>query len=224
MTSFSRLFRILALGAGVLACPTTMAFSPAFHEAQTQMAISRVPRRLQQVLRANLGELLWSLRGAPRGRIPSPEEVEEQFRKVLRLCAEDRATANIVRELGVLAHQVQLLGDPSCIQGITPLRDHFQTFADQMMPHLVLTDAPYWSLAGPPEPGSQLQAIARRKSERFALLDAHFDERTGKRLVVWDRLSVPFALLQLSYSQGVHDTANLWILVYRHAGTAWLDR
>lgn len=220
MRSLTRLSRLAGLG---LLCGALQAFSPAFHEAQTRMAITRVPNRLQQALRAHLPDLLAALRGTPRSQVPTPEDIDAQFRKILRLCEEQRATETIMREMGLLALQVQLLSDPSCLQGQSPLRDHFQGFADQMLPSLVFTEAPYWALAGTPEPLPQLRSMARLKTERLALLDAHFDERTGKRLVVWDRLSVPFALLQLGYNQGVHDTANIWIMVYRVTGASWLS-
>lgn len=217
--SFHRLARLgLMCAAGAVA----HAFSPSFHEAQTRMALSRVPDRLQLVLKAHLPELLSSIRSRPTGPVPTVEDIELQFKKVLLMHEERRPLELIVREMGALAHMVQMLGDPSCLQGLTPLRDHFEKFADQMLPHLVLTDARYWSLAGPPDPTPQLRVTARLKSERLSLLDAHFDERSGKRLVVWDRISVPFALLQLGYCQGVHDTANVWIMIYRVTGSSWI--
>ncbi len=223
MFPFSRLQRISSLGLLLAGSLGLQAFSPAFHEAQTRMALSRIPTRLQQVLKAHLPELLSSIRDVPRGKMATVEDIEAQFQKVLRLMEERRPVELIVREMGLLAHQVQLLADPSCLQGISPLREHFEKFADQMLPTLVFTDAPYWALAGPPDPGPQLRVSARVKTERLSLLDTHFDERTGKRLVVWDRLSVPFAILQLGYNQGVHDTANTWIMIYRVTGSSWMD-
>lgn len=223
MFPFSRLHRIFSLGLLLAGSLGLQAFSPAFHEAQTRMALSRVPTRLQRALKAHLPELLSSIRDVPRGRMATVEDIEAQFQKVLRLTEERRPIEVIVREMGRLAHQVQLLADPSCIQGISPLREHFEKYADQMLPTLMFTDAPYWALVGPPDPGPQLRASARVKTERLSLLDTLFDERTGKRLVVWDRLSVPFALLQLGYNQGVHGTANTWIMIYRVTGSSWLD-
>ena len=200
---------------------TLLAWSPRFHEAQTRMALSRVPTRMATLLRTHSEALLRGARGLPRDRFPTVEEVEVQFDLVLRLSRERRDFDLIARELGTLAHQVQLLTDPSCIQGVTPLRDHFEAYGDEMLPHLVLTAEPYWELSGVVDPRPRLLELARVKTERLALLDAHFDERSRKRLVVWDRLSVPFALLQLSYTSGVHATANLWIQLYRVAGNGW---
>jgi hypothetical protein len=37
----------------------------------------------------------------------------------------------------------------------------------------------------------------------------------------WDELSVPFAQLQLAYSNGVNATANLWIQLWRAVGDQW---
>ena len=37
----------------------------------------------------------------------------------------------------------------------------------------------------------------------------------------WDDLSVPFAQLQLAYSNGVNATANLWIQLWRAVGDQW---
>lgn len=223
MLSLHRLFRRLRLGSLCAACMGLCAYHPAFHEAQTRMALSRVPTRLQQLLRTHLTDVLGSMRGMPMGKIPTVEDVEAQFQKVLRMSQDRRPFELIAREMGILAYQVQLLSDPSCLQGTSPLRDHFAGFADQMLPSLVLTDAPYWALTGAPDPGPALRETARKKTERLSLLDTHFDERSGKRLVVWDRLSVPFALLQLGYNQGVHDTANIWIMLYRVTGASWLD-
>jgi len=59
------------------------------------------------------------------------------------------------------------------------------------------------------------------KQERNRRLREHFDEGTGKRLGPWDDLSLPFAQMQLAFSNGVHATANLWILVWRIAGDQW---
>lgn len=223
MSSFHRLSHRLRLGSLCVASLGLSAFQPAFHEAQTRMALSRVPTRLQQLLRTHLPDVLRSVRGMPMGKLPTVEDIEAQFLKVLLMSQERRPFELIAREMGLLAYQVQLLSDPSCLQGSTPLRDHFAAFADQMLPTLVLTDAPYWALAGAPEPGPRLRETARKKTERLALLDTHFDERSGKRLVVWDRLSVPYALLQLSYNQGVHDTANIWIMLYRVTGASWIN-
>jgi len=48
-----------------------------------------------------------------------------------------------------------------------------------------------------------------------------FDEPTGKRKGGWDELSVPFAQLQLSFSNGINGTANIWIQLWRAVGDQW---
>jgi len=42
-----------------------------------------------------------------------------------------------------------------------------------------------------------------------------------RRIVPRDDLSLPFAQVQLAFSNGVHATANLWILLWRSAGHQW---
>ncbi len=217
----SQAFRIPSILLLCLGLSPLGAWTPRFHEAQTRMALSRIPTRMATELRKHSEALLEGARGMPRDQIPTVEELDAQYQKVLQLSEERRAFSTIARELGVLAHMVQLLTDPSCLRGITSLRVEFESFAEQNLRNLVLTEEPYWAVTGPLDPLPRMKGLFQTKTERLAALDACYDERYRKRLVPWDELSVPFALLQLGYSQGVHATANLWILVYRAVGNSW---
>jgi hypothetical protein len=126
-----------------------------------------------------------------------------------------------VRELGTLAHQVQLLLDPSAIRGATPLRDTFEAYADQNLPRLILSREPFWAVTAPLDPRPPLLRWAKVKYERHQALTECYDEKNGRRVGQWDDLSVPFAQLQLAYSNGINATANLWIQLWRAVGDRW---
>jgi hypothetical protein len=172
-------------------------------------------------LRAYPQALLEGARGVANDQPPTVEEVEAQFRTVLRLSDERRRPEEIVRDLGVLAHQVQLLTDPSAMAGVSPLRESFEAYADGHQAHLLVTQEPYWAATGSLDPGPSLRQFMATKQERNRRLREHFDENTGQRLGPWDDLSLPFAQLQLAFSNGVNATANLWILVWRSTGDQW---
>ena len=57
--------------------------------------------------------------------------------------------------------------------------------------------------------------------DRHGLLMEHFDQERNVRVGAWDELSIPFAQLQLAFSEGTHATANLWILLWRAVGDRW---
>lgn len=204
-----------------MACGSLGAWSPRTHEAQTAKAIRLVPRRLATLLRAYPQALLEGARGVANDQPPTVEQVEAQFRTVLRLSEEHRRPEEIVRDLGVLAHQVQLLTDPSATEGLSPLREHFEAYADENLPHLLVTQEPYWAATGSLDPQPHLRRFLAIKLERNQRLRNHFDENAGRRIGPWDDLSLPFAQLQLAFSNGVHATANLWILAWRVAGDQW---
>lgn len=212
------LHRLLA--AALLALPLA-AFSPRFHDMQTRLAITLVPRGMASILRAHPEALSRGAQGSTHEQGPTVEEVEAQFHRVLRLSQEGRRTEEIVRELGILARMAQLLADPSTLRGGGQLRDTYQHFADEKIPRLVLTREPYWSLGENLDPRPQLAEVAKRKYQRNQTLDPFIDPLTGQRANAWDELSIPFAQLQLSFNEGVHTTANLWILAWRMAGSAW---
>ena len=209
---------ILAL---LLTASPLLAWSPRTHEVQTAKAMRLVPRRMAALLRANSQALLEGARGVANDQPPTVEQVEAQFRTLLRLSEEHRPPEDIVRDLGLLAHQVQLLTDPSAMEGVSPLRESFETYAEDHAAHLLVTQESFWAAKGDLDPGPALRQLWVVKQERHRRLRAHFDERTGKRIGPWDDLSLPFAQLQLAFSNGVNATANLWILVWRAAGDQW---
>lgn len=209
---------VLAL---LLACGTLGAWSPRVHEAQTAKAVRLLPRRMAALLRAHPQALLEGARGVGNGQPPTVEQIEAQIRTLLRLSEEHRRSEEIVRDLGVLAHQVQLLMDPSAMEGMSPLRESFEAYADEHFAHLLVTQEPYWAATGSLDPGPPLRRFLAVKQERNRRLREHFDEGTGRRIGPWDDLSLPFAHMQLAFSNGVHATANLWILVWRAAGDQW---
>jgi hypothetical protein len=197
------------------------AWSPKVHEAQTGKAIRLVPRRMALLLKAHPQALLEGARGVANDQPPSVEQVQAQFQTLLRISEEHRRPEEIVRGLGVLAHQVQLLVDPSALEGMSPLREHFEAYADEHLAHLLVTQEPYWAATGRLDPEPRLRQFMAVKQERNRRLREHFDEGTGRRLGAWDELSLPFAQAQLAFSNGVHATANLWILVWRAVGDQW---
>ena len=210
----------LVLGA-FLTCGALAAWSPRLHEAQTAKALRLIPRSMAALLRAHPQALLEGARGVANDQPPTVEMVEAQFRTVLRLSEERRRPEDIVRDLGVLAHQVQLLADPSAVTGISPLREAFEVYAEECLAHLLVTQEPYWAVTGALDPAPALRRLLVLKQSRHRRLQEHFDEGTAKRIGPWDDLSLPFAQLQLSFSSGVQATANLWILAWRAAGDRW---
>ncbi|HET8901323.1 MAG TPA: hypothetical protein VFM84_05220 [Holophagaceae bacterium] len=213
----------LPLCAALVAAPAAAplaAWAPRLHEAATVKAVRMVPRRLSLLLRAHPQVLLEAARGQANDQPATAADVESEFRTILRMSKEGVSAENLVRELGVLAHLVQSLNDPSCTTGVTPLRDAFEAYSDEKLPKLVVTREAFWALDAPPDPAPRLEEWAATKAARTKLLEGCVDA-TGKRLGPWDDLSLPFAQLQLSFSNSVHATANLWILLYRQAGALW---
>lgn len=196
------------------------AWAPRLHEAETVKAVRMVPRRLSLLLRAHPQVLLEAAKGQANDQPATAADVQSEFRTILRMSKEGVGAEDLVRELGVLAHLAQSLNDPSCTTGVTPLRDTFEAYADEKLPKLVVTREPFWALEGPRDPDLQIQAWAATKAARTQLLQGCVDA-TGKRLGPWDDLSLPFAQLQLSFSNSVHATANLWLLLYRQTGALW---
>ncbi len=197
------------------------AWSPKVHEAQTAKAVRLLPQRMAAFLRAHPQALLEGARGVANDQPPTVEQAEAQFRTVLRLSEEHRRPEDIVRDLGALAHTIQLLTDPSAMEGLSPLREAFEAYADEHQAHLLVTREPYWAATGSVDPGPPLRRFLATKQERNRRLREHFDEASGKRIGPWDELSLPFAQMQLAFSNGVHATANVWILVWRIAGDQW---
>jgi hypothetical protein len=205
----------------LLACGPLGAWSPRVHEAQTAKAVRLLPRRMAVLLRAHPQILLEAARGVANDQPPTVDEVEAQFRTLLRVSEEHRRPEEIVRDLGLLAHQIQLLTDPSAMEGVSPLRESFEAYADENLPHLLVTQEPYWASQGSLDPGPALRQFLVIKQERNRRLKENFDEVAGRRLGPWDDLSLPFAQMQLAFSNGVNATANLWILAWRAVGDQW---
>lgn len=205
----------------LLGCVPLWSWSPKVHEAQTAKAIRLIPHRMAALLRAHPQALLEGARGVANDQPPTAEQVEAQFRTILRLSEEHRRPEDLVRDLGLLAHQVQLLMDPSAMAGMSPLRESFEAYADEHLVHLLVTQEPYWAVKGSLDPGPQLHHFMTVKEGRNRRLREHFDEGAGRRIGPWDDLSLPFAQMQLAFSNGVHASANLWILVWRAAGDQW---
>jgi hypothetical protein len=182
-----------------------------------------IPVRLLEVLKPHQPALLEAARGQANDQPPTVEEVEEQFRRIVALSEEKAPPDRLARELGALAHQVQLLTDPSATHGVTSLREFFEAYADGRFKDLVLTREPFWAAKAPLDPRPPLLQLARVKFERHAQLAEHFDAARGRSIGQWDELSVPYAQMQLSFSTGVHATANLWTLLWRAVGDLWLD-
>ena len=205
--------------AAPLALPLS-AWAPRLHEAMTVKAARMVPRRLSLLLRAHPQVLLEAARGQANDQPATAADVESEYRTILRMSKEGVGAEDLVRELGLLAHLTQSLNDPSCTSGVTPLRDAFEAYGDEKLPKLVVTREPFWALDAGPDPDAKIEAWAATKALRTQVLQGCVDA-TGKRLGPWDDLSLPFAQLQLSFSNSVHATANLWLLLYRQVGAAW---
>nr|WP_320133644.1 hypothetical protein [uncultured Holophaga sp.] len=187
------------------------------------MALGLAPKGMQQFMVQHPYALLEGARGIPNDQVPTVEEVEDQFQRILSYSENKRHPETIVKELGVLAHMIQLLTDPSASRGVTPLREDFEGYADQQARYMVVTTQPDWAVKGPIDPRAFLLEAARIKFQRHALLLTQFDESTRQRTTKWDQLSLPFAQLQLSFSEGVHGTASLWILAWRAVGELWIS-
>jgi hypothetical protein len=203
--------------------PPALAWSPRVHEAQTRLALRMVPAGLLAVVKPHQAALLASARGLGNGQPPSVEDVEEQFRAIVALSEKKTPPERMARELGVLAHQVQLLTDPSVTHGVTSLREFFETYTDGHFRNLVLTREPFWAGKAPLDPRPPLLRMAKLKFERHGSLAEHFDAARGRSIGPWDELSVPYAQMQLSFSTGVHATANMWTLLWRAVGDLWED-
>ncbi len=206
----------------ILVTTTLGAWSPRMHETQSVKALRLIPRPMADFMRAHQVAFLEGARGMAAYEPPTAEAVAAQFRTVVRMSEERRPADDIARDLGVLARMVQALNDPSCSLGLDPLRLHFESYADQNLHHLLVTSEPFWSLKADLDPTPRILAWQDQRRERHQRLLAHFDQQKGKPLGPWDDLSVPFAQLQLSFSNSIHATANLWILLWRSSGDAWV--
>ena len=219
-----RIFSLRLAALAVVMSGSLGAWSPRFHENQTLVAVKLLPKGMALYLQAHLPVLVQGARGQSNDQVPTVEEVEDQYRRVILLTEQHRRPDVMARELGILAHQVQLLMDPSGIRGATPLRDSFEAYGDEKLAKLILSREPFWAVSAPLDPRPHLLRWAKVKYERHEALLQCFDEKSGRRTGPWDDLSVPFAQLQLAYSNGVNATANLWIQLWRAVGDRWQDQ
>ena len=180
-----------------------------------------LPVGMARFLAAHPRDLAEGARGQSTDQVPTVEDVEDQFRRIVAFTEDHKRPERLVRELGILAHQVQLIMDPSAIRGVSPLREAFQDYGDEKLPKLVLSREPFWAVTAPLNPRPRLIQWVSVKFERFQALGECYDETTGRRKGGWDELSVPFALLQLSFSNGINATANIWIQLWRAVGDQW---
>lgn len=197
------------------------AWTPRIHDAQTKVAMKLVPAPMAALLAAHSEALKEGARGVGNDSPPTAEDVEDQFARILVVSEAHKNSRELVLELGRLAHMVQELTAPGSALGEDSLRISFESFAEERQKKLVVTREPFWSLKADLDPKSKLLAWAKLKYHRHDQLMYHFDLKAGRRVGLWDDLSVPFALLQLSFSNGVHATANIWILAYRATGDLW---
>ena len=200
---------------------TLGAWSPKIHEHQTKLAAQLVPAPMAALLAAHPDALREGARCVGNDQPPSAEDVEDQFQRILAVSEANKNPDELVRELGRLAHMVQELTSPGSTVGADPLRDTFEHYADERLRNLVVTREPFWAVRADLDPKPKLLEWARIKYRRHGQLREHFDSKIGRRIGAWDELSVPFALLQLSYSNGVQASANIWILAYRATGDLW---
>jgi hypothetical protein len=206
----------------LLSAVPCMAWSPKVHDLQTTLAKGQVPVVMAQYLDQHWDTLSEAAGGGGNTVVPTPEEVENQYLKVLKISEDRRPAREIARELGVLAKMAQLLTDPSATGGLPFTRRVFSDFADEHYKKLVAVREPLFAVTGSLSPRIPLIVWDRVKFERYRLLAEHIDNDTGARIGTWDTLSVPFAQLQLGFSSGVNATANLWILAWRAVGDLWV--
>jgi hypothetical protein len=210
--------RCSALG---LASLGLSAWTPRFHEAQTKVALRMIPAPMSALLAAHPDALKQGSRGVGDDQPPSAEDVERQYARVMALSQARANPGEIVRELGRLAYLVQEITAPGATSRVDALRESFEAYAEGRLKMLVVTREPFWSVKGDLDPRPKLLEWSSLKYRRHRQLLEHFDLKTGRRLGQWDDLSIPYALLQLSFSNGVQATANIWILIYRATGDLW---
>ena len=90
-----------------LAATSLGAWSPRFHEAQTELALGLIPKRMALYMRSHAEALRKGARGISNDQVPNVEDVEASFRRIIEMSENHRSSDAIVRELGVLAHQVE---------------------------------------------------------------------------------------------------------------------
>jgi len=208
--------------AAVVAGLPCAAWSPKVHSMQTSLAKGIIPRGMANFLDQHPAALIEACKRVDRLQAPTPEEVEQQFDKVVKMSHDGKPPAEIVYELGVLASMIQLLTDPSVTGGLTHVQRTFSAFTDEHFDKLAASKEPLFAARGERNPRSAIHAWTRQKYERYRLLTNHVNPNTGEKIGTWDTLSVPFAQMQLGFSTGINATANIWIYAWRAAGGYWV--
>jgi len=214
--------RGIAIFATAVAVVPCAAWSPKVHSLQTRLAKGIIPRGMANLLDQHSAALIEANKKVGSLHAPTPEDVERQFDKVVKMSHDGKPPAEIVYELGMLANMVQLLTDPSVTGGLTHAQRTFSTFADEHFDKLAASKEPLFAAKGEPNPRAPIHAWARQKYERYRTLTNHVNPNTGEKIGAWDTLSVPFALMQLGFSTGINATANIWIYAWRAAGAYWV--
>jgi hypothetical protein len=212
---------IAFLAALTIGVPCT-AWSPKVHSLQTKLAKGIIPRGMANFLDQHPAALLEANKKVGRLQAPTPEDVEQQFDKVVKISHDGKPPAEIVYELSVLANMVQLLTDPSVTGGLTHAQRTFSTFADEHFDMLAASKEPLFAAKGELNPKSAIHAWTHQKYDRYRLLTNHINPSTGEKIGTWDTLSVPFAQMQLGFSTGINATANIWIYAWRAVGAYWV--
>jgi len=201
-----------------------VAWSPKVHALQISLAKGLIPKAMAKFMDQHAGVLSEAGRGIGNSVVPTPEDVESQFIKIIKISEAGGQSREIVHELGRLGNMVQLLTDPSAtVGGVTPTRWLMSNFADEHYKKLVAVREPLFAAKGEIDPRSALQTWDRVKYERYRLLAAYVNNDTGAKIGTWDTLSVPFAQMQLGFSAGVNATANIWIFAWRAVGDLWVS-
>jgi len=84
-------------------------WSPTFHEVQAKLAARMIPGPMAALLQANRAVFLEAARGVANDEPPTVEQVEEQFDRIIAMSEAGLRPRQLVRELGVLGHMVQVL-------------------------------------------------------------------------------------------------------------------
>ncbi|MCL1894329.1 MAG: hypothetical protein FWG02_08870 [Holophagaceae bacterium] len=200
-----------------------LAWSPQVHTAQTRIAKGLIPKAMAKYLEQHSQQLFTAAVGKSNSQVPTPEEVEKLFFGIIEMSENGRPAKEIISELGRLANMVQLLTDPSATGGLAFARRVFSEYADEHFSKLVAVKEPLLAAKEDFNPSKAIQTWSRTKYQRYRSLVSHINPDTGAKIGTWDTLSVPFAQMQLGYSEGVNATANLWICAWRMVGNFWLN-
>ncbi|MCL1907905.1 MAG: hypothetical protein FWG12_00880 [Holophagaceae bacterium] len=214
---------ISLLAATLISLPS-FAWSPKVHSEQTRLAKGLIPRAMADFLDQHARAANEAAAINNNTPVPTPEDVEKQFDKIINISQNGRPAREIAVELAKLANMAQLLTDPSATRGLTSMRRVFSGYADENFDRLVAVREPLTAATGDLDPGPAIQTWSQTKYERYRTLLNYVNPDNGAKSGTWDLLSVPFAQMQLGFSAGVNATANLWIYAWRSVGGLWADQ